>query len=86
MTLRDQIIQQALMLPLEDRKYVADLLEGSLPVDEFPSRNLAEAWTQEIDRRIAEYDRGETKAADFETAINAIRDTLEFHRAGKVAQ
>lgn len=35
MTLRDQIIQQALTLPPEDREYMADLLEGSLPVGEF---------------------------------------------------
>lgn len=86
MTLRDQIIQQALTLPPEDREFVANLLEGSLPVGEFRSQEIADAWSQEIDRRISAYDRGETTAVDFDTALNNMRDALEAHRASKAAQ
>ncbi|WP_437185263.1 addiction module protein [Planctomicrobium sp. SH668] len=86
MTLRDQIIQQALTLPPEDREYVADLLEGSLPVGEFRTEEIADAWSQEIDRRISAYDRGETTAVDFDVALDNMRQALETHRANKAAQ
>lgn len=86
MTLRDQIIQQALTLPPEDREYVADLLEGSLPVGEFRTAEIADAWSQEIDRRISAYDRGETTAVDFDVALDNMRQALETHRANKAAQ
>jgi len=86
MTLRDQIIQQALTLPPEDREYMADLLEGSLPVGEFRTEEIADAWSQEIDRRIAAYDRGETTAVDFDVALDNMRHALETHRANKAAQ
>ncbi len=84
MTLRDQIIQQAMNLSPEDREYVADLLEGSLPAGEFPSLGIAEAWSIEIDRRIAAYDRGETSAIDMETAIRHMHQALDSHRAKNV--
>ncbi len=86
MTLRDQILQQALTLPPEDREFVADLLEGSLPKGECRSQEIADAWSQEINRRIAAHDRGETTAVDFESAIRNIREALEAHRASKAAQ
>jgi len=86
MTLREQIIQQALTLPPEDREYVADLLEGSLPAGEIRSEEIADAWSQEIDRRIAAYDRGETTAVDFDVAMNTMRQALEAHRAHKAVQ
>jgi putative addiction module component (TIGR02574 family) len=80
MTLRDQIIQQALTLSPEDREYVVDHLERSLPVTDFLSDDIAQAWSEEIDRRIAAYDRGETEATDFETAKQQMRHTLQAHR------
>jgi len=86
MTLRDQIIQQALTLPPEDREYMADLLEGSLPVGEFRTEEIADAWSQEIDRRISAYDLGETTAVDFDVALDNMRQALETHRANKAAQ
>ena len=86
MTLRDQIIQQAMTLPAEDREYVADLLEQSLPAGESWSDEIARAWSQEINRRIASYDRGETTAVGFDLALDNIHRALEAHRAGKAAQ
>lgn len=86
MTLRDQIIQQALALPPEDREYMADLLEGSLPFADFRTEQIADVWTREIDRRIAAYDRGETTAMDFDVALDNMRQALEAHRANNAAQ
>ncbi len=60
MTLREQIAQQAMSLSVEDREYVADVLERSLSSETALSNDVADAWSQEIDRRIAAYDRGES--------------------------
>lgn len=86
MTLRDQILQHALALPPEDREYVADLLEGSLPIGEFRIDEMADAWSEEIDRRIAAYDRAETTAVDFDGALDNMRQALEVHRGQKRRQ
>lgn len=83
MTLRDQIAQQAMTLPPEDREYVVELLERSLSAGEFHSAEIAEAWSQEIDRRIAAYDRGDTTAVDFDTALDNMQRALAIHRANK---
>jgi len=83
MTLRDQIASQALTLPPEDREYVADLLEGSLPEGEFSDPLIAEAWSREIDRRVSAYDRGETTAVEFDACLKHIRDALDAHRSAK---
>lgn len=80
MTLREQIAQQALSLPLEDREYVADLLESSLPATKFNSTDVADAWSQEIDRRIAVYDRGESKAIEIDVALQTMRQAMLARR------
>lgn len=86
MSTRDQILQDALKLPPEDREYVADQLNRSLPPGEFDSESLAAAWSHEIDRRIAAYDRGETKGVEFDAALEWMRSSLDAHRAGKSAR
>ena len=59
MTSREQILQDALALPPEDRAFVVDQLERSLEKGGFASPEIAAAWTQEIGQRVAAYDRGE---------------------------
>jgi putative addiction module component (TIGR02574 family) len=76
MGLRDELVRQALTLPAEDRAYVADLLEGSLDARDEMSPDLATEWSQEIDRRIQAYDRGETAARDFDVAMQSMRDAI----------
>lgn len=83
MTRRDQILQQALTLPPGDREFVANLLQGSLPVNQFQTAEIADAWTQEIDWRISAYDRGETTAIDFDVSLDNMRQALEKHRDQK---
>jgi putative addiction module component (TIGR02574 family) len=52
----EQLVEQARALPAEDRAKLAESLLESLQ----PSVSEIEAaWTQEIERRIAAFDRGE---------------------------
>jgi putative addiction module component (TIGR02574 family) len=84
MSSRDQILQEALALPPEDRVFVADQLEQSLGSGELMSSELSAAWGDEIERRLAAYDRGEVQADDVEVAVERMRHFLADHRARKV--
>lgn len=77
---RERIAEEALKLPPEDRLYVADRLEQSLPYAGFASPELAEAWASEVTRRIGAYERGETEAVDFDAAMEGIRRRLAEFR------
>ena len=78
---RDEILQKALALDPSDRAYLADELERSLPTMLFPSDELSAAWSSEIDRRINAYDRGETNAVGFDTALDHARKALAEQRS-----
>ena len=78
---REEVIQQAMALPAGDRAYVADVLELSLTRGEFATPEAAAAWAEEIERRVAAYDRGELPAAGVATALERIRSQLANHRA-----
>ncbi len=83
MTNREQILSDALALPPEDRAFVAEHLEGSLANGQFASPEIATAWTAEIERRIAAYDRGELPASEADTSLARMRTYLAEHRARK---
>ncbi len=86
MGIRDEIVEQAMSLPPEDRAYVADLLEGSLPIGEFSDPKIASAWSLEIDRRVRAYDQGETTGINFDDALRQMRTALRARgddKAGK---
>jgi len=85
MTIREQLAQQVLALPPEDRTYLADVLEQSLTSGEFATPELAAEWAVEIDRRIAAYDRGEIQGVDAVTALERIRGRLAEHRSRRAA-
>lgn len=82
---RDDVLQRALSLTPEDRAFVAEALEGSLPPVEFSTSEIAAAWSAEIDRRIAAYDRGEMTAVSFEAALDHMRQALAERRARRVS-
>lgn len=84
MNLRDQIAEQALALPPEDRAFLADTLEQSLSHDGFATEEIAAAWSEEIERRIAAYDRGEVTVLPADVALDSIRKRLEEFRARKL--
>jgi hypothetical protein len=85
MTPIEQLAQQAMSLPSDDRAYLADLLERSLLPRKSISPEIHEAWSKEIDRRIAAYDRGETQEINYNDAIQNMRNALAAHRANKAA-
>ena len=78
---RDEILRQAIALDLADRVFLSDELERSLPSTAFASDEIATAWSEEIDRRIAAYDRDETTAISFDSAIDHIRTALAERRS-----
>jgi putative addiction module component (TIGR02574 family) len=80
-TLRDQIAEQALTLPPEDRAFLAELLEESLSSNGFATPELAAQWVAEVKRRVEAYDRGETRAYDIRTVMQTIRNELEERRS-----
>jgi hypothetical protein len=80
MSSREQVLHDALELSPEDRGFVADQLEQSLRGGEFVSPEIA-AWNEEIERRIAAFERGETKGIDADESIERLRRFLSEHRA-----
>lgn len=73
MSSREEIVQQALALSLEDRAYVADVVEQSLGGGEFATPEIAAAWMTEIERCAQAYERGETTAEDWRSVISRLR-------------
>lgn len=81
MTLREKILQDALALAPEDRAFVVDELEQSLNKDGFASPEIAAAWAQEIERRVASFERGEIEAEDANVVLPRMRRFLAEHRS-----
>ncbi len=85
MPVREVLLQEALLLPPGDRALLVDALEESLDHGEFATPEIAAAWSVEIDRRLAAYDRGETKAVTVDQAMNQLRQTLAESRSGQTS-
>ena len=73
MSIRDEIAQQALGLPADDRAFVAELLERSLATGEFATPEIAAAWIAEVERRADAYERGEMLATDWRDTMARLR-------------
>lgn len=58
------ILKQVQELPAEERNALIEALAEAEEDCEFASPEIARAWEEEIERRIAAYDRGETEAID----------------------
>ena len=83
MRVREQVLQDALALEPEDRAYVADQLEQTLEMREFASPEVAAAWTREIERRVAAFDRGEIPADDAGAVLARMRRFLAERKSRK---
>lgn len=86
MTQRERIAEEALKLPPEDRAYLADRLEGSLPYAGFATPELAKAWAVEVTRRLEAHDRGEAEAVNFDAALERMRRRVKEYRETKDAK
>ena len=74
-TSSEQILQQALALPPEDRAEILQRLLASF--QEPPDPHLDELWVREAEDRLDAYDRGELGAVSAEEVFARI----ERHRA-----
>lgn len=81
----DQILEQVLALPREERVVLADALEVSLSNDGFATPEIAAAWAVEIKRRLDAYERGEMTARPVDEVMEEIRTTLAERAARRAA-
>lgn len=70
-----ELVQKGRLLPLEERERLVEGLLESL--NESAAAALDPAWEAEIEKRLAEYDRGEVKAIDAEVVFAKARKLLE---------
>ena len=81
---KEDILAQALALPPDDQAYLADMLEQRIATGHFSSPEIGEVWSNEINRRIADYDRGETTAMDFDKSLEYMKQAIAEHRSRQV--
>lgn len=67
----EKILQDALALPDEERRRVAELLLDSVATD--TTEEIEAAWVSEAVRRAGELERGEVEALDAETVLTELR-------------
>ena len=78
---RDEILQHALALSPHDRIFLLERVGESLAQGgDFASDELAQAWTEEVERRIDAYDSGETTAEDWDVAFARMTASLAARR------
>jgi putative addiction module component (TIGR02574 family) len=65
----DNLIQEGLQLPPDDRLRVAEKLMDSIPEDE-----IAQAWLDEVERRKSAWDAGLVEGIDGDEAIRQLRE------------
>lgn len=61
-------------------------MEVSLDHGEFATPEIAAAWSPEIDCRLAAYDRGETRAIDFDKSLDHLRQAIVEHCSQRKGQ
>ena len=76
MTIANQLLQQALQLPVTDREQMAEQLYLSLHLTE----EVKAAWSQEIARRISEVDNKEVALVAADDVHAQIRQLIERER------
>lgn len=72
--MRDQVVElaeQGKALAPEDRSRLVDMLLESL--HESPLADVEAAWDEEVERRLAAYDRGEIEAVEGEEVLAKAR-------------
>lgn len=70
-----ELVQRGRQLPLEERERLVDGLLESM--NEGAAAALDPEWEAEIEKRLAEYDRGEVKAIDADVVFAKARKIAE---------
>ncbi|MDZ7625033.1 MAG: addiction module protein [Ignavibacteriaceae bacterium] len=73
--LAEKFIEEALMLPLEDRAELVDKLLQSLNVP--TQSDVDRLWMDEVEKRINEYDSKKVESLNGENVIREIRSKLK---------
>lgn len=79
MTAAKKILQNALALPDDQRRRIAELLLDSVSTD--TAEEIDTAWVAEAVRRANELERGEAKALDGESVLRDLK--AKFQSAGR---
>ena len=66
----EQILQEALALPLEERAHLIEQLLATFQTP--PDPTLDQLWATEAHDRLDAYDRGELEAVDIEEVLDQI--------------
>ena len=82
----EAVLSEALQLSPDDRARLIEELEASLDPQGFATPEIAAAWSAEIDRRMAAYDRGEIKAVTVEESMKRLRQSLAEHRSRRLIE
>jgi putative addiction module component (TIGR02574 family) len=69
----EKLTTEVLKLPAEERAALAQLLMASLEDDS----DIDQAWSDEVERRIADLDAGIEQAIPMEEALAQVRATLK---------
>jgi len=69
--LAERLIEEALMLPLEDRAELADKLLQSLNIP--TQSDIDRMWMEEAEKRVSEYDEKKIESLNGENVIKEIR-------------
>jgi putative addiction module component (TIGR02574 family) len=67
----DEIREDAMQLNVEERGYLVDTLFESFLTPE--EQEIQEAWLDEAERRLADYEAGRTKSVPFEEVMRKLR-------------
>ena len=68
---KEQLLAEAMALDVKERESLAE--ELLLTVDDGTREEVDAAWAEEIQRRIAEYERGEVKAIPGDQVLRELR-------------
>jgi hypothetical protein len=78
-----RILSNALSLPPRQRAWVAAQLNAASPAQEmFASREIAEAWAGEIERRVREIESGKATKSPASEVHRAIRKRVRARKTG----
>lgn len=70
-----KLVDEALLLPREDRAELVDKLLGSLNVP--ATEEIDRLWSEEAERRVKEYEEGKIKALDGTQVIDEIKKRVK---------
>jgi putative addiction module component (TIGR02574 family) len=71
MTRAEQLVEEALQLPEDDREWIVDRLSQSIEGDS--AESVEAAWAVEIDRRIKEIDEGKVELRPWDETMAELK-------------